>query len=135
MFPMTITISNQTQLDAVLAAFVQPLREAPVAAAAKPAAKVEPRKEAAPTSAQETAAPAATPSTAPAAAAPETKAEASAPTLTYDQVAEKIREVARKKGNDKAKALLADFKVSNGQQLKPEQWPDVVKGCDALLKD
>lgn len=133
MFPMTITISSQAQLNAVLAAFaaVDPAASPTQGAVTKPAAV---KKEAAPTSAQKTEATAATPSTAQTGDAPETKDGTSAPPLAYEQVAEKIREVARKKGNDKAKALLADFKVTNGQQLTPEQWPDVIKGCDALLK-
>lgn len=77
--------------------------------------------------------PAATQTTAAAAAAPEKKDDASAPALVYETVAGKIRQVAREKGREATIAMLAKFGVTNGQELKPEQWADCIAAADKVL--
>ena len=62
-------------------------------------------------------------------AAKAVKPETKAPTveLTYDKdVKPALTKVVMTKGRDALTALLKDFGVENGQQLKPEQFADVL---------
>ena len=96
----------------------------------KEAAKAEAPKSQAPAAKP---APASTPPTAEQSAAPAEKAASSEASLTYEVVANKIKQVHRDKGRDACVALLAKFNVTNGQQLKPEQWAECAKAADEVL--
>lgn len=141
MFPITVsmTFANEAQLAQFNQAVALLKGGKTPESVAKTAPKDDPKKEAdkapevksePPTpAAAPTAAPASTPSTAEVAAAPETKA------LDYAKnVAPAIRSLCRAKGNDAGKAMLAEFKVENGQELKPEQYAAVVQRCAELEK-
>lgn len=53
---------------------------------------------------------------------------------TYEQVAEAIKNVAKGKGREVAVAILAQFGVSKGPDLKPEQYADVLAVANAALE-
>ena len=152
MFPMTVTINNAKQLNAVLAA-LQPDLEAsdfkdPVVGAAyveardKVTANEATAKKETPKAGKPSPAPAADSSRTaeaekPVAAAPSPKAESSAPAAekapTYDEVKKLILEVSKTKGRDAAIALLKGFGAASGPELKPEQFPAFVVKAKATL--
>ena len=151
MFPMTVTINNPTQLNAVMAALnvagIEPTKTSPCAGhaaeTAKEESKAKPEKEATAaakkTAAAATEAAASTQSTAEAGAdaAQEKKADNSeasdkaADVPTYDSVVSAINKLAKGKGRDAAVAVLSKFGVTRGPELKPEQYADVIATCEA----
>lgn len=145
MFPMTVTISNPSQLTAVMAALgvvgIEPPKTTPCAAHDAETAKEEAKapatvkKEAAAKKEVQKAAEAVKPeaaSTQPTAettAAPEPKAEpsaASADAPTYQDAAAAITKLSRAKGRDAAVAVLASFGAAKLPDVKPEQFADVI---------
>lgn len=139
MFPMTVTITNTAQLNAVMAALVQAAQDIANAAQAKEVAAAPSGKQKA--TPAKTEAPAPTSPTAEAAkeAAPEKKAEPSATTQAADvpaaddtatiavaDVNAAIIGLAKTKGRDAAVAVLGEFKVAKVPELKPEQFADVI---------
>jgi hypothetical protein len=147
MFPMTMTISNAAQLQAVLAA----LNPEQIAQAAQ--VKTEsPKKEATTAKKQEVAAPTQPTAEAVVADAPSNKAEDSAPTgdaKTADKQQTKTTEaassevtkedaktvalrLAKNKGRDALVALLSDFGAANLDGVKPEQFAEFVAKAKEL---
>ena len=161
MFPMTITVHNASQLNAVLQAMQPDLEasdfkspavgaayeeakakvEANKAAAGKPkaektaTAKTEP---AAPTS------PTAEAGTSPAAdalakkdakTASELGVEGEVATVTYDHVKAAILDVSKAKGREAALKLLAQFDAEKGPDLQktPEKFGDFIAAAKKLL--
>lgn len=146
MFPMTITIANTAQLNAVMAALnidaQEPVATKEVAAAPAPKQKATPAK---------TESPAPTPRTAEAVAdaAPEKKAEslpsrttppADAPAAspaanapTYQDAAAAITKLSRTKGRDAAVAILTEFGAAKLPDVKPEQFADVIAAAEAAM--
>ena len=156
MFPMTVTLHNQTQLNAMLAAMAEPATDTPnrppvsidvptgpaIAAASEKAERALVKETAAkkPATVQKTqaeSAPTQPTASAEAAAAPESKPEAtSAPEtaaapLAYPDVVAAINKLATAKGRDTAVALLGEFGVSKGPELKPEQFAEFIKKATA----
>lgn len=148
MFPMTITLNNPAQLNAVIAALniaVEPpapqaavVKEAAAAPAGKPkatAAKTESAATTAPT-AEAADAPASTPSadtpqssrTTPAATA--SSAAAATEAVSYQETATAITKLSRVKGRDTAVALLAKFGAANLKEVKPEQFAAVLAAAN-----
>lgn len=143
MFPMTVTVSNINQLNAVIAALGMPeeapakpvadtvfakspteaLANAEKAKAAKAAPKTEaPAKQEAPAAEP-------TPAAAPA-------PEASAPTDTapsYEDVKKLVLKMSSEKGREPTVALLGTFGVAKAPDLKPEQFADVIAALNAAL--
>jgi len=119
-----------------LAKLGAPTTAAPTPAAPEKAAtpKAEPKKETGGTPASSSAAPAASPSPAEpkADAAEKTAPKADAPTYEKSGLPEKIKAAV---GKDKAGvvALLKEFGVSKGPELKPEQFAAFGEKIDALL--
>ena len=119
-----------------LAKLGAPTTAAPTPAAPEKAAtpKAEPKKETGGTPASSSAAPAASPSPAEpkADAAEKTAPKADAPTYEKSGLPEKIKAAVDK---DKAGvvALLKEFGVSKGPELKPEQFAAFGEKIDALL--
>ena len=133
MFPMTMTISNATQLSAILAALnVDQIVEV------KPEAKATPKKEAkAEEKKPEAAKPevARTQTTAEAPDAPDQKAENSvaAPALKYDDVAKAVLAVSQKHGRDAAIGVLKQFGLETLKAAKPEQFADIKAAANKAL--
>jgi hypothetical protein len=133
MFPITVTITNTAQLNAVMAALAtggEAVQE--VAAAPAPKQKTTPAKTATPAPTQPTA-------EVEAAAAPEKKPEPSATTQAADapaaadtpaiavaDVNASIIALAKAKGRDAAVAVLQQFGVAKVPELKADQYADVL---------
>jgi len=119
-----------------LAKLGAPTTAAPAPAATEKAAttKAEPKKETGGTPASSSAAPAASPSPAEpkADAAEKATPKADAPTYEKSGLPEKIKAAV---GKDKAGvvALLKEFGVSKGPELKPDQFAAFGEKIDALL--
>ena len=119
-----------------LAKLGAPTTAAPTPAAPEKAAtpKVDPKKETGGSPASSSAAPAASPASAEpkAEAAEKPAAKADAPTYEKSGLPEKIKTAV---GKDKAGvvALLKEFGVSKGPELKPEQFAAFGEKIDALL--
>lgn len=140
MYPMTITIANAAQFDAVRRALDadavrqsmhdEATAEAPIGAfdapAPSPAAKGKERKSA--PKAEPTKAKAEQPT-------PAAEPHAEQPVATYEQVKTAILEVSRAKGRDAAVALLAQFGAARDPELqdKPETFGPFVAAAKALL--
>jgi hypothetical protein len=147
MFPMTITLNNPAQLNAVIAALnIAVEQPAPQAAVVKEAAapagkqkataaKTESAATTAPT-AEAADAPASTPSagtpqsspTTPAATA--SSAAAATEAVSYQETATAITKLSRVKGRDTAVALLAKFGAANLKEVKPEQFAAVLAAAN-----
>lgn len=157
MFPMTVTVHNQTQLNAVAIALMgesvtdtpnrppvsidvptgpaivassEKAEKAPVkeTAAKKPATVQKTQAESAPTQPTASAEAAAVPESKPeSTSAPET---AAAP-LAYPDVVAAINKLATAKGREAAVALLGEFGVSKGPELKPEQFAEFIEQATA----
>lgn len=140
MFPVTVTVTNPAQLNAVMAALGIDTNVTLPAAAPTPApekAKAETAKKAPAAAAAPTEPAAATQATAPEAAAPEQKAESSepAPACTYDDAAKAIQGLAKTKGRDAAVAVLSSFGVAKLPELTDtSKFGAVVEACNAALK-
>lgn len=139
MFPITITIANTAQLNAVMAALAIGSDVAKEAAAPAPKPKATPAKTAAPAPTQPTA-------EAEAATAPESKVEpsattqaadapaaADAPTIAIADVNAAIIALAKAKGRDAAVAVLGTFGVAKAPELKAEQYADVVAAAKKAM--
>lgn len=158
MFPMTITLSNAAQLNAVLAALnlagpaapaeiPQPTAQVQTAAAVKeavaPAGKPTPAKTDAPAPTSPTAevaadaAPGKTESASaqPAASAADAAQASTAATepVAYADVKPLILKINTAKGREAATAALAKFGVTKGPDLKPEQYADFVAYANEVL--
>ena len=117
-----------------LAKLGAPTTAAPTPAAPEKAAtaKAEPKKESAGTQASSSAAAAASPAPAESKADAAEKPKADVPTYEKSGLPEKIKTAV---GKDKAGvvALLKEFGVSKGPELKPEQFAAFGEKIDALL--
>ncbi len=117
-----------------LAKLGAPTTAAPTPAAPEKAAtaKAEPKKESAGTPASSSVAPAASPAPAESKADAAEKPKADVPTYEKSGLPEKIKTAV---GKDKAGvvALLKEFGVSKGPELKPEQFAAFGEKIDALL--
>lgn len=133
MFPMTVTISNPAQLNAVMAALnvagIEAAKTSPCVGHAVETAKEEAKgkattkKEAAKTEVKD-----------------EPKAEAEkalhghannppdAP--TYQATADAVTKLAREKGRDAAIAVLTKFGAAKLPDVKPEQFAAVIAACE-----
>ncbi|TXH58400.1 MAG: hypothetical protein E6Q97_02230 [Desulfurellales bacterium] len=143
MFPMTVTVSNLAQLNAVMAALNVAGIESPktspcVGHAAKTEAKEEPKVEAQAAAATETTQAA---DQKPEALTQMTAAEAEkalhghannpADAPTYQDTADAITKLARTKGRDAAVAVLKTFGATKLPDVKPEQFAAVIAACEA----
>lgn len=152
MFPMTITIANTAQLNAVMAALnidaQAPVAVATTTAPAKEVAAAPAGKQKATPAKTEAPAPTSPTAEAAPAAAPEKKAEPSATTppadapaasdstATYQDAAAAITKLSRTKGRDAAVAVLQQFgaaKLPDVKPVKPEQFAAVVAAAEAAL--
>lgn len=140
MFPVTITVHNDAQLNAILAAMGKDFQpEAPKPAQTeKPAqtkaqttkVKDDPKPDAAPSSE-----PAQTQSDNSENSSKESTAanESDTEQPSYQDVAALITKVSRNVGRDAAVELLESFGAKRGPDLKPEQYADVVAACEKAL--
>lgn len=140
MFPVTITITNTAQLNAVLAAMDhQPAAPITLQAAPKAEAKEPGKKPVAAATVQKQEAAADTPPTAEVqqTAALEQKPETFEPEVeptTYQDVVAAINAVAKAYGKSKALEILQSFGVNKGPELKPGQYADVVAAANAVTE-
>ena len=155
MFPMTITISNPAQLNAVMAALnvagIESPKTSPCAGhavetakeTAKTEVKDEPKAEAQAAATSETAQATETAQAAeqkPEALTQMTAAEAEkalhghannppdAP--TYQATADAVTKLARTKGRDAAVAVLNEFGAAKLPDVKPEQFAAIIAACE-----
>lgn len=153
MFPMTITIANTAQLNAVMSALALDNYEPkPVIADVKEAAAPVEKPKAAKATPAKTEVPAPTQPTAEAvaAAAPEKTAIASDPSAksaasaapastaatepaTYQDAAAAITKLSRLKGRDSAVALLKDFGAAKLPDVKAEQFAAVIAAANEAM--
>jgi hypothetical protein len=150
MFPITVTITNPAQLNAVMAALnIDQMIGTPAADAgfakspAEALANAEKRKAAKKEPAQATVATNGASSTpektsSPAdAAAQEPAAEVAPPStpaaesVSYEDVKKAIIKLSQSKGRDAVVALLGEFNVNAGPALKPEQYAAFVAKAGA----
>lgn len=154
MFPMTVTISNPAQLNAVMAALnvggIESPKTSPCVGHAAETAKEEAKGKATTTKAKdepkaEAQAAAATETTQAADQKPETLTQmtageaekalhghannpADAP--TYQDTANAVTKLARTKGRDAAVAVLSKFGAGKLPDVKPEQFAAVIAACE-----
>ena len=151
MFPMTVTISNPAQLNAVMAALnVGGIESPKTSLCVGHAAETTTKKEATKTEAKdepkaEAQAAAATETTQAADQKPETLTQmtageaekalhghannpADAP--TYQDTADAVTKLARTKGRDAAVAVLSKFGAGKLPDVKPEQFAAVIAACE-----
>lgn len=137
MFPMTITISNNNQLQAVLAAMAEPTAEQTSVSVKKEA----PKDKATNAKKQEVAA--TTQPTAEAAVADvqsekadnseqSEKAEGENP-ATYEDASKAIIALSKVKGRDAAVAVLEKFEAANLKEVKPEDYAAVIVAANKAL--
>jgi hypothetical protein len=136
MFPMTITISNPAQLNAVMAALnvggIELPKTTPVAETVKEEAKA--------TKTEQKVGEKATADQKPEALAQMTAGEAEkalhghannqAHAPTYQDTADAVTKLARAKGRDAAVAVLARFGAAKLPEVKPEQFAAVIAACE-----
>ena len=123
MFPMTVTISNPAQLNAVMAALnvagIESPKTSPCAGhaveTAKQTAKTEVKDE---------------PKAEAQAAATTETAQATADAPTYQATADAVTKLARTKGRDAAVAVLSKFGAGKLPDVKPEQFAAVIATCE-----
>lgn len=138
MFPMTITISNNNQLQAVLAAMAEPTAEQTSVSVKKEA----PKDKATNAKKQEVAA--TTQPTAEAAVADvqsekadnseqSEKAEGESP-ATYEDAKKVVLALSAKKGRTALEALLKDFGATKLPDVKPEQYGELIAAANAQLE-
>lgn len=125
MFPMTITISNPAQLNAVMAALnvagIESPKTSPCAGhavetakeTAKTEVKDEPKAEAQAAAATETA-----------------QATETADAPTYQATADAVTKLVRTKGRDAAVAVLNEFGAAKLPDVKPEQFAAIIAACE-----
>lgn len=122
MFPMTVTVNNRQQLDAVLALLAAESVSAPLQAPTQTDAP-----SAAPTKVSASA------KTKP--AKPSAEAPAPEQAATYQDAAVAITNLARIKGRDAAVAVLAKFEASKLPDVKPEQFAAVIAAATAAAQE
>lgn len=133
MYPVTITIQNDTQLNAVLQAlrvapfdpateraFPQSGSDSRTVAEVDQAIKAENAPEKASKAPKET--------KAQAAPAPETA-------VTYQQAADAVTQLAQAKGRDAAVAVLALFGAKKLPEVHPEDFASVIAACAQALQE
>lgn len=152
MFPMTVTISNPAQLNAVMAALnvagIESPKTSPCAGhavetakeAAKTEVKDEPKAEAQAAATAETAQATETAEQKPEALTQMTAAEAEkalhghannpADAPTYQATADAVTKLARTKGRDAAVAVLNEFGAAKLPDVKPEQFAAIIAACE-----
>lgn len=125
MFPVTITISNPAQLNAVMAALnvagIESPKTSPCAGhavetakeTAKTEVKDEPKAEAQAAAATETA-----------------QATETADAPTYQATADAVTKLVRTKGRDAAVAVLNEFGAAKLPDVKPEQFAAIIAACE-----
>lgn len=148
MFPMTVTISNLAQLNAVMAALnvagIESPKTSPCAGHAvetakeeakgkatstkKEAAKAEPKADVKTESKAEAATETAQATEAVDALNGHANNPADAP--TYQATADAITKLARTKGRDAAVAVLNDFGAAKLPDVKPEQFAAIIAACE-----
>jgi hypothetical protein len=140
MFPITITIANTAQLNAVMAALATGDAVAQeVAAAPAPKQKATPAKTAPPANTQPTAeavqepAPENKPEPSATTQAADAPAAAEAPAVAFDAVRDAIMGLSKAKGRDAAVAVLGTFGVAKAPELKAEQYADVVAAAKKAM--
>lgn len=141
MFPITVTVHDAAQLNAIMAALgttgLQPAATAPVAdkpKATKP--KAEPKPQVAEAAEGNDAAASSAPATTAAPAASSTDSEqpaADAPAVTIADVNAAIIGLAKAKGRDAAVAVLKDFGVAKAPELKVDQYAAVVAAAKKAM--
>lgn len=141
MFPITVTIHDAAQLNAIMAALgttgLQPAATAPVAdkpKATKP--KAEPKPQVAEAAEGNDAAASSAPASPAAPAASSTDSEqpaADAPAVTIADVNAAIIGLAKAKGRDAAVAVLKDFGVAKAPELKADQYAAVVAAAKKAM--
>lgn len=136
MFPMTITVHDQAELNAVMAALVGTFDA--VAPAQEPEEKKSTR-----TSAKKADKPAAeakaghkdadAQTDASDAASTTAQSAATGDAVSYEQAAAAVKDLA-KKNRDEAVAVLAKFGAKRLTEVKPAQFADVLAACQAALE-
>ncbi|MDZ4056832.1 MAG: hypothetical protein U1D69_07665 [Polynucleobacter sp.] len=139
MFPVTVTISNNAQLQAVLAAlsFVQPAEQTSVSSKSD-----SPKEKATTAKKQET--PVTTQPIAEAVVADaqsdkadnseqSEKAEDESP-ATYEDASKAIIALSKAKGRDAAVAVLEKFQAANLKAVKPEDYAAVIVAANKALE-
>lgn len=126
MFPMTVTINNQAQFNAVIALFQnadsEPVINTAPAISAK--SKTAPKKEEVK---KDSPAVIASTTTEVLEILPANKQR----TYTREDAAKEITELAATKGSDTAKAVLRQFGANHLRDVKPEDYPAVIEAVMA----
>ena len=129
MFPMTITLSNPAQLNAVMAALnvagIESPKTSPCAGhavetakeTAKTEVKDEPKAEAQAAAATETA-----------------QATETADAPTYQATADAVTKLARTKGRDAAVAVLNEFGAAKLPDIRPNDFQKVIDACAEAMQ-
>ena len=137
MFPMTVTISNLAQLNAVMAALnvagIESPKTSPCVGHAVETAKEEAKGKAATETAQAA-------DQKPEALTQMTASEAEkalhghannpADAPTYQDTADAVTKLARTKGRDAAVAVLSKFGAGKLPDVKPEQFAAIIAACE-----
>jgi hypothetical protein len=132
MFPVTITIKNATQLNAVMA-ILDPdnneyARQKAIESEPKAGVQIAQAKDPKPAAAASSATP--PEQSAPAATTAESRSETPA---TYEQAAKAITALSRAKGRDAAVAVLSQFGASKLPDVKPDQFAAVVAAAEKAM--
>lgn len=135
MFPMTITISNNNQLQAVLAAMAEPAAEQTSVSVKKEA----PKDKATNAKKQEVAATTQPTAEAAVADAQSKKVDDSAKSegdtsATYEDASKAIIALSKAKGRDAAVAVLEKFEAANLKAVKPEDYAAVITAANKALE-
>jgi hypothetical protein len=139
MFPITVTITNTAQLNAVMAALASGDEAVKEAAAPAPKPKATPAKTATPAPTQPTAevekaaAPENKPEPSATTQAAESPSEPAAPTIAVADLNAAIIGLAKSKGRDAAVAILGEFGAAKVPELKPEQYADVLAAVQKAM--
>lgn len=137
MFPMTITVSNTTQLAAVIAALglsldMPAVEQTPKETTKKQGKATVPSNGASSTQESPPHPPADAAAQGPAPAADSPSAPG-AVSVTYDDVKVAILKLSNVKGRDAVLALLKPFGAAKGPELKPEQFAEFVAQANAAI--
>lgn len=144
MFPMTISVHNQAQLNAVMAVLVgdqisvEPITTTasetkPVKAPKKETTKVDvPVAEVTQAEPEQKPEALAQMSAAEAVQALDGHANAPAEAPTYQATAEAVTKLAKVKGRDAAVAVLSKFGAAKLPEVKPEDFAAVIAECEAV---
>lgn len=138
MFPVTITLHNPAQLNAVLAAMgseipvpviaAKPEAEAPKPTVQKEKAETKKSTKAQPSAEAQSSDATQTASTSSDDSSSESTGD-SAP-VSYQEAATAVTTLSRTKGRDAAVAVLKKFNAAKLSEVEPEQFAAVVKACE-----